>query len=152
MPPGMTDPVAWEKQRKLAQERLPPLFAEVVCKAQKPFVQAVTDVISPGHEYLDGKVVLIGDSLAGFRPHTVASTSQAAWDAMLYADYVAGKVSREEWRRGTMGYARLVQLRGVDMGRRSQFEELPLEEYIRDRDVASTPRAEEVYPEWATRI
>lgn len=152
MPPGMTDPGAWEKQRAIARERLPPQFAEVVCKAKKPFVQAVTDVISPEHEFLSGKVVLIGDALAGFRPHTVASTSQAAFDAMIFADYISGKVGREEWKRETMGYARYIQKRGVDMGSRSQHQQLSLNEYIRDRDVASTPREEEVYPEWATAM
>ncbi len=148
----MTDPAAWEKQRHIARARLPPQFAEIVCAAKKPFVQAVTDVISPEHEFLGGKVVLIGDALAGFRPHTVASTSQAAFDAMLYADYIAGRISREEWKRETLGYARYIQRRGVDMSNRSQHQLLPLEEYIKDRDVASTPRQEEAYPDWAVAI
>lgn len=143
VPPGMADAVAWEEQRRIARERLPPQFAEIVCLAQKPFVQAVTDVISPDHEFLEGKVVLIGDALAGFRPHTVASTSQAAFDAMLYADYVLGKLTREEWKKETMGYARYIQKRGVDMGNRSQHQRLELSEYIRDRDDASRPREDE---------
>ncbi|MDB5910999.1 MAG: hypothetical protein JWP34_5116, partial [Massilia sp.] len=152
VPPGLTDPEAWKRQQDVARERLPPQFAEMVRKAKKPFVQAVTDVISPANEFLRGKVVLIGDALAGFRPHTVASTSQAAFDAMIYADYVAGKVGREEWKRQTMGYARFIQKRGVDMGERSQHQRLPLEEYIRDRDEASVPIRDEVFPEWATAI
>ncbi|KAI0165290.1 FAD/NAD(P)-binding domain-containing protein [Hypoxylon sp. FL1284] len=150
MPPGMTDPAAWEKQRRLARERLPPQFAEVVCGTRKPFVQAVTDVISPRHEYMGGRVVLIGDALAGFRPHTVASTSQAAFNAMLYADYVAGRVSGDEWRRQTIGFARYIQRRGVEMGERSQYQSLSLREYVDDRNMASVPREQEVYPEWAT--
>ncbi|KAI5920585.1 hypothetical protein F4810DRAFT_412815 [Camillea tinctor] len=150
MPPGMTDPAAWEKQRAHAREVLPPPFAEVVCATQRPFVQMVTDVISREHEYLGGKVVLVGDALAGFRPHTVASTSQATFDAMIYADYVSGKVPREEWKRQTLGYARYIQRRGVEMGEHSQYQDLPLEAHIHDRNVASTPREEEVYPEWAT--
>ncbi|KAI1488472.1 hypothetical protein F5X96DRAFT_685235 [Biscogniauxia mediterranea] len=150
MPPGMTAPGAWERQRARAREALPPPLAEVVCGARRPFVQAVTDVISREHEYLGGRVVLVGDALAGFRPHTVASTSQAAFDAMVYADYVAGRVSREEWKRQTLGFARYIQRRGVEMGERSQHQDLPLEAHIHDRNVASTPREEEVYPEWAT--
>ncbi|KAI0444700.1 hypothetical protein F4803DRAFT_510951 [Xylaria telfairii] len=150
MPPGMTDPQAWEKQRKLARERLPPQFAEIVCGTNRPFVQAVTDVLSREHEYWGGKVVLIGDALAGFRPHTVASTSQAAFDAMVFADYIDGKVSREEWKRQTLGFARYIHKRGVDMGEHSQHMNLPLEAHIHDRNVASTPRQEEVYPDWAT--
>lgn len=152
VPPGVTSPAAWEKQRRLARERLPAQFAEIVCGTQRPFVQAVTDVLSPRNEYLDGKVVLIGDALAGFRPHTVASTSQAAFDAMLYADYVAGKVSREEWKRETMGFARYIHKRGVDMGERSQHMDLPVQEHIHDRNVASRPREQEVYPDWAIAV
>lgn len=149
MPPGKTDPRAWEKQREIAGQRLPPQFAEIVRGTEKPFVQAITDVISPTNEFMSGKVVLIGDALAGFRPHTVASTSQAAFDAMILADMLEGKVSREQWKRETMAYARTIQRRGVEMGNRSQHEDLPLEEHIRDRDVASRPREEEVWPEWA---
>ncbi|KAK4248921.1 hypothetical protein C7999DRAFT_30610 [Corynascus novoguineensis] len=152
VPPGLTDPGAWARQCDIARERLPPQFAELVCKAQRPFVQAVTDVISPTNEFLNGRVVLIGDALAGFRPHTVASTSQAAFDAMLYADYVAGRVGRDEWKRKTLGYARFVHKRGVDMGQRSQHLQLPLEEYIRDRDEASIPIRDDMFPEWATVI
>lgn len=152
MPPGLMDPSAWQRQQDLARARLPPQFAELVRKAQKPFAQAVTDVLSPTNEFLDGKVVLIGDALAGFRPHTVASTSQAAFDAMVYADYIAGRVGREEWKRQTMGYARFVQRRGVEMGERSQHQVLELQEYIRDRDEASVPIGEEGFPDWATAI
>lgn len=149
MPPGKMDPVAWEKQRQIAAEKLPPQFAEIVRATKKPFVQAITDVISPRNEFMNGKVVLIGDALAGFRPHTVASTSQAAFDAMILADMIEGKVARDDWRKETMGYARTIQRRGVEMGRRSQFEELSLDELIRDRDRASIPTEEEVWPEWA---
>ncbi|KAK6070147.1 salicylate hydroxylase (FAD binding domain-containing protein) [Seiridium cupressi] len=152
MPPGMIDPEAWEKQRKIAKERLAPQFAEIVCGTKKPFVQAVTDVISPTNQYMNGKLVLIGDSLAGFRPHTVASTSQAAFDAMIFADYIQGKVSKEKWKKETMGFARFIQKRGVDMGNHSQRQDLPLKEHIHDRNVASTPREKEEYPEWATAI
>ncbi|KAK0649821.1 hypothetical protein B0T16DRAFT_445486 [Cercophora newfieldiana] len=115
LPPGMVSPSAWEKQKQIAKEKLPPQFAEVVCAATRPFVQAVTDVISPTNEFLDGKVVLIGDALAGFRPHTVASTSQAAYDAMVYADYVAGEITREEWKVKTMGYARYLKTSPVSV-------------------------------------
>ncbi|KAL9107337.1 MAG: hypothetical protein Q9227_007789 [Pyrenula ochraceoflavens] len=154
MPPGLTSQKAWDKQKQLARENLPPQFAEIVCATPNPFVQAVTDVLSTNHTFYDDKVILIGDALAGFRPHTVASTSQAAFDAMRYADFVAGGITREEWRRETMGFARFVQRRGVEMGRRSQFgfEEVGVEGLIGDRDRASVPRQEEVWPEWAVRV
>ncbi|KAF2106870.1 hypothetical protein BDV96DRAFT_558400 [Lophiotrema nucula] len=152
MPPGKMDPKAWEEQRKIAREKLPPQFAEIVCGTKKPFAQAVTDVISPTNTFLDDRVILIGDSLAGFRPHTVASTSQAAYDAMALADMLSGKVAKREWKRQTMAYARTIQKRGVDMGQHSQWDDLPLEAHIHDRNLASRPRQEEVWPEWALQI
>ncbi|KAF2641168.1 FAD/NAD(P)-binding domain-containing protein [Massarina eburnea CBS 473.64] len=151
MPPGKTDPKAWEKQREIAKQKLPPQFAEIVRATKKPFVQAVTDVITQTNEFLGGKVIIIGDALAGFRPHTVASTSQAAFDAMILADMIEGKVSRQEWKKETMAYARTIQKRGVDMGERSQHQDLPLEEHIKDRNLASRPREEEVWPGWAVK-
>ncbi|KAH8759798.1 monooxygenase [Diaporthe sp. PMI_573] len=142
MPPGKTNPKAWEKQREIAKNKLPPQFAEIVRATKKPFVQAITDVVSHENEFLGGRVILIGDALAGFRPHTVASTSQAAYDAMILAGMIEGKIEKDEWKKQTMEYSRVVQKRGVDMGNRSQFEDLPVEEMIRDRNVASQPRAE----------
>jgi 2-polyprenyl-6-methoxyphenol hydroxylase-like FAD-dependent oxidoreductase len=151
MPPGKTDPQAWEKQREIAREKLPPQFAELVRDTKAPFVQVITDAIAPTNEFLGGKVILVGDSLANFRPHTVASTSQAAFDAMIVADMMEGKVSRREWKKQTMAYARTMQKRGVDMGVRSQHQDLPLEEHIKDRNLASRPRGEEVWPDWAVK-
>jgi 2-polyprenyl-6-methoxyphenol hydroxylase-like FAD-dependent oxidoreductase len=149
MPPGKTNPKAWEKQRDIAKKRLPPQFAEIVRSTKKPFVQAITDVISPTNEFLRGRVILTGDALSGFQPHTVASTSQACFDARILADMIEGKVSRKDWSKQTLGYARTIQKRGVDMGERSQHQDVPLEEHIYDRNLASKPREEEVWPEWA---
>ena len=149
MPPGKTSPQAWEKQRRIASSRLPPQFAEIVRATKKPFVQCITDVINPTNSYFNNKLILVGDALAGFRPHTVASTSQAAFDAMILADMIEGKVGRREWRKQSMAYARTVQRRGVEMGEHSQHEDFGLEEHVHDRNVASIPREKEVWPEWA---
>lgn len=67
------------------------------------------------------KVVLIGDALAGFRPHTVASTSQAAFNVMSLVDWLDGRIDRNQFVRQTMEYGRLIQDRGVKMGNRSQY-------------------------------
>ncbi|OQO13017.1 hypothetical protein B0A48_02481 [Cryoendolithus antarcticus] len=149
LPPGKMSKAVWARLTKVAEDKMPPQFAEIVGKTKQPFAQAITDVISPTNSFLGGKVLLIGDALAGFRPHTVASTSQAAYDAMVLAEYVGGKKSHEEYVRETMQYGRLLQRRGVDMGTRSQYgADVPLEDHIKDRNLASTKREEEVYPEW----
>lgn len=75
LPPGKLRPEVWEKERRFAKANLAPQFAELICKTKYPFAQAITDVISPRNSFMNGKVILTGDALAGFRPHTVASTS-----------------------------------------------------------------------------
>ncbi|TKA41639.1 hypothetical protein B0A54_06527 [Friedmanniomyces endolithicus] len=148
IPPGMIAPGAWEMVKEMGQQRLPPQMAEMAEKTRSPFVQCITDVIAPKNLYMGDKVVLIGDSLAGFRPHTVASTSQAAFDVMCLVEWLDGKVERREFVRRTMQFARAMQDMGVRIGNRSQFEELDVGEYIEDRNFASIKREERVYPAW----
>lgn len=146
IPPGKLSEKAWSLLKKKAAGRLPPQMSEMVEKSQSPFVQCITDVISPKNLYMADKLVLVGDALAGFRPHTVASTSQAAFDVMSLVDWLDGSISRADFVVQAMKYARLMQQRGVYIGDRSQFAELPVEEYIADRDMMSTPRRDLQYP------
>jgi 2-polyprenyl-6-methoxyphenol hydroxylase-like FAD-dependent oxidoreductase len=148
IPPGMMRPDAWDMVKERARGKLPPQMSEMVEKTTKPFVQAITDVISPRNSFVNGKVVLIGDALAGFRPHTVASTSQAAFDVMMLIDYLNGEMDHAEFVRRTMEYARLMQSRGKFIGDRSQYEMLPLKDYIEDRNMMSIPRENLEFPEW----
>lgn len=133
IPPGMISWDAWELIKAHADDKLPPQMAEMAHKTKKPFVQCITDVSAPKPLHMGDKVCLIGDALAGFRPHTVASTAQAAYDVMSLVDWLDGKIDRGEFVAKVMQYARLVQSRGIYIGDRSQFEALPVEEYIKDR-------------------
>lgn len=126
LPVGTMQPQVWEKQRAYASKVLPPQFAEAIQKTQQPFIQTITDVISPKNCYMDGKVLLVGDALAGFRPHTAASTSQAAFDAMMLGEWMTGKIDRTDYDERLMEYAQEVQHRGVVLGERSQFGRHPL--------------------------
>ena len=148
IPPGKMREEAWEMVKKRGRDRLPPQMSEMVQKSKNPFVQLITDVITPRNLFCGGKVVLIGDALAGFRPHTVASTSQAAFDVMLLAEHLQGEMDQKEFVRRTMEYARLVQSRGVYIGDRSQFEKLPLQDYIDDRNMMSIKRPDLDFPQW----
>lgn len=128
LPPGGINLGVWELQKKRAKEMLPPQFAEVVRGTEVPFVQAITDVIAPAAVLEGGRVLLLGDALAGFRPHTAASTNQAALDAMALDGAVerllGGKMEAlEEWEAEVMRYAVEMQRRGVEMGDKSQFGE-----------------------------
>jgi 2-polyprenyl-6-methoxyphenol hydroxylase-like FAD-dependent oxidoreductase len=91
----------WEKQKQLARTYLPPQFVEVIEKTEKPFVQAITDLEPPAKStkithLLGGNAVIIGDALAGFRPHTAASTSQAAYHALMLDKVFRSQLTWEE--------------------------------------------------------
>jgi 2-polyprenyl-6-methoxyphenol hydroxylase-like FAD-dependent oxidoreductase len=123
---GTIQPDVWESQTQRAVEVLPPQFAELVKKTKKPFVQAITDAEPPKKgtkvgRLLNGKVALSGDALAGFRPHTAASTSQAAFDALKLEEAVTGKSSWEDYEESVIEYATNWQRRGVMLGLASQF-------------------------------
>ncbi|KAF2997935.1 hypothetical protein E8E13_005397 [Curvularia kusanoi] len=121
LPPGGIQDSVWQRQKEFAKEVLPPQFAELVEKTEVPFIQAITDVISPAAVLpSDHRVLLIGDALAGFRPHTAASTNQAALDAMELAeaiDKILQGADRDEtlkaWEDSVLDYAKTMQQHGI---------------------------------------
>ncbi|KAF2033926.1 FAD/NAD(P)-binding domain-containing protein [Setomelanomma holmii] len=127
---GLRDEI-WLRQKEYAKEVLPPQFAELVEKTNVPFIQAITDVISPSAVLEGGRVLLIGDALAGFRPHTAMSTSQAAMDAMKLSQAIKnviegqGYTALQEWEEHVVKYAKSMQSHGVWIGNRSQFLKHP---------------------------
>lgn len=125
LPVGTMRKEIFEKQKSKAREILPPQFTEVVQKTKEPFIQAITDVISHQNRHMDGKVLLVGDALAGFRPHTAASTGQAAYDALTLGQWMKGEISEQEYNDKVMSFARELQEHGVKLGQRSQFGEHP---------------------------
>jgi 2-polyprenyl-6-methoxyphenol hydroxylase-like FAD-dependent oxidoreductase len=134
LPPGGIKDDVWRRQKDLANAILPPQFAELVNKTEVPFIQAITDVIAPSALLENGRVLLLGDALAGFRPHTAASTNQAALDAMKFAGAVekilegGGMEVLKEWEEEVMQYGKEMQSHGVQIGNRSQFGEHPMQE------------------------
>ena len=130
LPVGKMRQETLEKQRAFAQGALPPQFAEIVCNTKQPFIQAITDVISPRNTFYNGKMLLIGDAVAGFRPHTAASTSQAAFDAIKLEELMAEEITLREWGDQTMEYAKLMQRKGIELGERSQFGRHPLSQAL----------------------
>lgn len=148
IPPGMMTESAWDMVKERGRNKLPPQMAEMVQRSRNPFVQAITDVLSPTSLWEGGKVVLVGDALAGFRPHTVASTSQAAFDVMMLVEWLEGKMEMQEFERRTVEYARKVQSMGIYIGDRSQFEDRSTMEYVEDRNWMSTPRDKLDFPAW----
>ncbi|KAF7984140.1 hypothetical protein HWV62_16786 [Athelia sp. TMB] len=124
---GMRDEIR-SRQRSYARKVLPPQFAELVDKTEHPFIQAITDVAPSQASFYEGKVLLVGDAVCGFRPHIAASTSQAALHAQLLDRMLQGEINLENWERQVMEYASRVSKQGISMGDRSQFGNHPLGE------------------------
>jgi 2-polyprenyl-6-methoxyphenol hydroxylase-like FAD-dependent oxidoreductase len=121
LPVGKVQPRLVELQKAYAFQVLSPQFAELVRETKMPFVQCITDVISPKADFMDGKVLLMGDALAGFRPHPAASTNQAAYQALSLEKVMKGEVEKEEAVEAFMEYARYMSEYAKRMGNRSQF-------------------------------
>lgn len=126
LPVGKVSPTVWANQQKYAKDVLPKQFSELVQKTEHPFVQVITDVISPRAVYIDWKVILVGDALCGLRPHTAASTSQAAMHALGLEDMMSGKMKLPDWEKQMMEWAEWMSRRGRAMGDMSQFGKHPL--------------------------
>jgi len=132
LPAGGVREELWKKQKSYATEILPPQFAELVQMTEVPFIQAITDVIAPSAILDGGRVLLIGDALAGFRPHTAMSTSQAATDATTLAQAIGdicdgeGMNALQKWDNYATEYAAKMQAHGVSIGNRSQFGQHPM--------------------------
>ena len=124
LPAGKIRPEIWTRQKELAKSSLPAAFADLIAKASQPFVQAITDVISPQASAFDGKLVFVGDALAGFRPHVASSAAQAAFDAQLLAKVFKGELAMSEWEKQVLDFAQRTSQQGIAMGKKNQFQQI----------------------------
>ena len=109
LPGGAMRPEVWARQQRFGEVNLPPLFAELVRKTTRPFAQVVTDLAAGRARFWDGRMLLVGDALALFRPHAAVSSNQAALNALLLGKVARGEIRWEEWETRCFGYARVTQ-------------------------------------------
>lgn len=67
-----------------AQDLLPSAFRAIVQATERPFAQAIRDLTV--ERMVKGRVILLGDAAFIPRPHTAASTSKAAANALALGD------------------------------------------------------------------
>ena len=68
-------------------------------KITDPFVTAISDFQAPQASFSANKFLLVGDTLALFRPHIAQSINQAAIDCMLLEKVLKGKIDFSEWEK-----------------------------------------------------
>ncbi|KAI1372152.1 tannase and feruloyl esterase-domain-containing protein [Hypoxylon crocopeplum] len=75
VPRGLLRPEVWERVRATAQVTAP--FAEVLAKVKSTFMTKINDAFSAASSFYDGRVVVVCDAFASFRPHAAAAEQAA---------------------------------------------------------------------------
>ncbi len=113
-----------EHQRAIAQKILPDVFLHLFEQTKDPFIQPIYDLSVPQMAF--GRVCLIGDAAFVPRPHTGASTSKAATNAIELAKEVQlykGDVvtALKKWEIPQLELGNYLKGVGISLGNRSQF-------------------------------
>ncbi len=124
IPPGLLAADVEQEMRAYADTVLAPPFQKLVAATQEPFVQAILDLGVLKMAF--GRVALVGDAAFIPRPHTAASTSKAAANAIALAD-VLTKYNHDVtkalpiWEPLQLAYGKQLMASGQQLGNRSQF-------------------------------
>ena len=112
-----------------AENLLPLPFRQLVEATAQPFAQAIRDLASD--HMVDGRVVIIGDAAAIPRPHTAASTSKAAANALALAnelrafpDDISAALAR--WEPDQVALGKYLRRQGSQIGDYLLFHRPPI--------------------------
>lgn len=110
-----------------ADALLPTPFRDVVKVTQEPFMQTIRDLASD--HMVDGRVVILGDAAAIPRPHTAASSSKAAANALGLADALASIADIDEalarWEPSQVALGKALLRQGSQTGDYLMFRKEP---------------------------
>jgi 2-polyprenyl-6-methoxyphenol hydroxylase-like FAD-dependent oxidoreductase len=105
MPAGLVRPEIWKRQVANTLPHMAGPLAELISATHQTavFVTKVHDALCQAPVLCDGKVILVGDALAAFRPHFALTTEQAARHCLALAKVQEGEKSLDQWARGGVG-------------------------------------------------
>jgi 2-polyprenyl-6-methoxyphenol hydroxylase-like FAD-dependent oxidoreductase len=124
IPPGMMADEVEREMRDYAQRVLVPPFQKLIVATKEPFVQAILDLGVP--KMIFNRIALVGDAAFIPRPHTAASVSKAAANAIALADVLVDAnhdvlKALQAWELGQLALGMHLWKRGQDLGETSQF-------------------------------
>jgi 2-polyprenyl-6-methoxyphenol hydroxylase-like FAD-dependent oxidoreductase len=124
IPPGMIAPEVEQEMRSYANKVLAPPFQKLVAVTKEPFVQAILDLGIPQMAF--DRVALVGDAAFIPRPHTAASVSKGAANAIAIADALVAQEhdvyrALNAWETDQLRLGMHLWKLGQDLGERSQF-------------------------------
>lgn len=110
VPRGLVRQEVWERCRAELLPRISPPFQELLQKISNPFVTKVHDVQCESANFINGKVVLVGDAFTTLRPHSGAATEQAAFHSNTLEAVYRGEKTPKEWDQEVRRYAERIIL------------------------------------------
>lgn len=113
-----------QEMRQYAERVLVPPFQKLIAATKEPFVQAILDLGVPNMTF--EHVALVGDAAFIPRPHTAASVSKAATNAIALADALIKHDHNvldalKAWEEEQLVLGMYLWKRGRDLGESSQF-------------------------------
>ncbi|MEM8810831.1 MAG: FAD binding domain-containing protein [Cyanobacteria bacterium P01_G01_bin.38] len=124
IPPGMITPEVEQQMRSHADQVLAPPFQQLVAATRAPFVQAILDLGIPQMAF--DRIALVGDAAFVPRPHTAASVSKGAANAIALADALVTEnhsvpKALQAWETDQLRLGMHLWRTGQALGERSQF-------------------------------
>lgn len=113
-----------QQQKDIAQTSLPGVFKDLVISTNDPFIQTIFDLSV--HKMAFGRVSIVGDAAFVPRPHTAASASKAATNAMALANSIITYnrdvvEALKRWEPSQLEVGNYLKQLGIVLGNRSQF-------------------------------
>jgi 2-polyprenyl-6-methoxyphenol hydroxylase-like FAD-dependent oxidoreductase len=124
VPPGQVSAQFLAQQNDVAHELLAPPFRVLWQATREPFLQPIVDLAVPRMVF--DRTLLVGDAAFVPRPHTAASTSKAAANAIALGEAVrasSGDLDRAlgKWESAQLTLGSQLEAQGRMLGNRSQF-------------------------------
>ena len=124
IPPGFMAPEVEQTMHSYAEKVLAPPFQKLVAATKEPFVQTILDLGVPQMAF--DRVALVGDAAFIPRPHTAASVSKGAANAIALADALVEQnhdapKALNAWEADQLRLGMHLWKVGQDLGERSQF-------------------------------
>lgn len=124
IPPGMMSAAAEQQIRDYASRTLVKPFQELIAATKEPFVQSILDLGVPQMAF--DKTALLGNSAFVPRPHTAASASKAAANAIALSEALVANDQNvpsalQAWEGEQLLLGMQLWQHGRSLGERSQF-------------------------------
>jgi 2,6-dihydroxypyridine 3-monooxygenase len=127
VPQGAVKDELVKQQKDVAERILPGVFRQLIIATNDPFIQTIYDLSVSQMAF--GRVCILGDAAFVPRPHTAASTSKAATNAIALANSIANSSNGDvvgalkKWEPSQLELGNCLTL-GISLGNRSQFSQL----------------------------